>query len=155
METLPATLSDVTRTARPILERIVWATVATVGPDGRPRTRLMHPVWFWDAATPYALVSTRPTPLKRAHVAAQPAISCHYWDPQHDTVTVDARAEWVPDADRADVWARIHAVAEPVGFDPAMIWPDGPTSPECAFLRFEAHRILARPVGAEPLRWDR
>jgi hypothetical protein len=41
-------LQDVSEIARSIIERIVWATVATVGPNGRQRTRLMHPVWFWN-----------------------------------------------------------------------------------------------------------
>ena len=27
--------------------RIVWASVATVEPDGRPRTRILHPIWEW------------------------------------------------------------------------------------------------------------
>ncbi|MEL6983315.1 MAG: pyridoxamine 5'-phosphate oxidase family protein, partial [Actinomycetota bacterium] len=93
--------------ARSIVERVVWATVATVGPDGRPRTRLMHPVWFWDADTPTALVSARPTPLKVRHLAAQPAISCHYWDPEHHTVAIDAVASWVPLDRRQAAWDRI------------------------------------------------
>jgi hypothetical protein len=25
--------------------RMVWCDMATVGPDGRPRTRIVHPVW--------------------------------------------------------------------------------------------------------------
>ena len=25
--------------------RIAWATVATVGADGAPRTRILHPIW--------------------------------------------------------------------------------------------------------------
>ena len=28
--------------------RIVWASVATVGTDDRPRTRILHPIWKWD-----------------------------------------------------------------------------------------------------------
>ena len=27
------------------IARIAWATVATVGPDGAPRTRILHPIW--------------------------------------------------------------------------------------------------------------
>lgn len=148
-----AELSDVRDLARPIIERVVWATVATVGPDGAPRTRLMHPVWFWDGGTPSALVSARPTPLKIAHVAAQPAVSCFYWDPAHDTVAIDARAEWVPAAHRSQAWERIRGVAEPVGFDPALIWPGGPDSDDCGFLHLTAHRIVGTPAGATGLRW--
>ena len=30
--------------------RMVWCDMATVGPDGRPRTRVAHPVWEGDTA---------------------------------------------------------------------------------------------------------
>ena len=30
--------------------RMVWCDMATVGPDGRPRTRIVHPVWEGDTA---------------------------------------------------------------------------------------------------------
>lgn len=148
---------DIERSARPHVERIVFATVATVGPDGSPRTRVMHPVWFWDGGeegrSPTALVSARPTPLKRAHVAHQPIVSCSYWDPEHATVTIEATAAWVADDERAEVWERIRAVPAPIGFDPSMIWPDGPSSIGCAFLRLEAHRIRVTAGGLDPVRW--
>lgn len=147
-------LSTVGPVARSIIERVVWATVATVGPDGRPRTRLLHPVWFWEDDPPTALVAARPTRLKLDHLAAQPVVSCHYWDPQHDTVAIEAEAAWVPREDRASAWAAIAAQPEPVGFDPAIIWPDGSAAEDCAFIRLTAHRITARPVGTPGLRWD-
>ena len=149
----PAVLSDAIAAARPIVERVVWATVASVGPDGRPRTRLMHPVWFWDGDVPTALVSARPTRLKLAHLAAQSAVSCHYWDPAHDTVAIDAVAAWVPAGDRAAAWAAVASVPEPVGFDPAIVWPGGPGADDCAFLHLAAHRILAPPVGRPAVTW--
>ena len=31
-----------------LAHRIVWGTVATVDPEGRPRTRILHPIWEWD-----------------------------------------------------------------------------------------------------------
>ncbi len=44
---------------------------------------------------------------------------------------------------------RVAAPEPPVGFDPAMIWPDGPTDPGCGFLEVVAHRILATPAAGE------
>ena len=44
MSTLAATAPGFVELAH----RIVWATVATVGPDGQPRTRILHPIWEWD-----------------------------------------------------------------------------------------------------------
>lgn len=142
--------------ARAIVERIVWCTVATAGPDGEVRTRLMHPVWWWsgDDGVPFALVSARrATPVKERHLAANPIVSCFYWDPAHDTVAIDATARWVEGGARAAAWEAVKGVAPPVGFDPAMIWPDGPTDPGCGFLRFEAHRLVVAPVGQPKLHW--
>ena len=28
--------------------QIVWASVATVDTDGKPRSRILHPFWEWD-----------------------------------------------------------------------------------------------------------
>jgi len=154
MATTLLPLPEVLETAAPIVERVVWCTIATAGPDGQPRTRLMHPVWSWlDDDVPTALVSARPTPVKVAHLAANPRVSCFYWDPAHDTLAIDATAEWVPADRRADAWDRIAAVPPPVGFDPAIIWPDGPTSDDCGFLALRAHRIVATPAGKPGLRW--
>jgi hypothetical protein len=74
MPTSTSTLELVTDVARPIVERIVWCTVTTVG--RAPRSRLMHPVWWWDGGNPVALVTARPTALKRRHLAANPVVSC-------------------------------------------------------------------------------
>ncbi len=154
MDAKNATLAEVTLVAQPIAERIVWCTVTTVGPSGVPRSRLMHPVWRWDGDRPTALVTARPTPLKVRHLRHQPKVACFYWDPLHDTLAIDATAEWLDEAGRIDAWDLIKSVPPPVGFDPAMIWPDGPRSPDCAMLRLHAHRVVATPVGQPRLRWS-
>jgi general stress protein 26 len=154
MRTSLTDLANVAAVARPIVERVIWCTVTTVGADGVPRSRLMHPVWWWDGS-PGALVTARPTPLKVRHLAANPRVTCFYWDPAHDTVAIDATARWLDDAERADAWEAVKAVPSPVGFDPAMIWPDGPASPGCAMLRFTADRIVATPAGQPGVRWPR
>ncbi|MCB0954222.1 MAG: pyridoxamine 5'-phosphate oxidase family protein [Microthrixaceae bacterium] len=154
---MPSRRADLTETvavARPIVERIVWATVATAGADGEPRTRIMHPVWFWEGEVPTALISARRTPVKVSHLEQNPSISCYYWDPAHDTVAVEGRTSWVPPERVADAWERVAAPEPPVGFDPAMIWPDGPTDPGCGFLEVVAHRILATPAAREGLLWS-
>jgi hypothetical protein len=83
-------------------------------------------------------------------------VSCSYWDPQHDVAVAECLAEWV--TDRHEAWERIASVPAPVGFDPATIWPDGPDSPDCAFLRLEPWRLsvntAARMIAGErPLTW--
>lgn len=145
---------EIAALARPIVERIVFATVATVSPSGRVRTRVMHPVWFWNAPTPTALISARRTPLKIAHIGSGAEISCSYWDPAHETVTIEAMARWVEGDQVEAAWQRVAAVDPPVGFDPAIVWPDGPGSDDCGFLRLRAHRIRVTAGGLEPQRWS-
>ena len=84
-------------TAQSIVEDIVWATASTVSPNGVPRSRLVHPVWYWPAGGPVGYVASRPTPLRVAHIEAHPTMALFYWSPKHDTVAIDATAEWVPD----------------------------------------------------------
>jgi hypothetical protein len=149
-----AALPVVVDIAAPIVQRIVWAAVATVSPDGEPRTRLMHPVWDWAAEpAPTALVTARATPLKLSHVRAQPVLSCFYWDPAQDTVAIDAVARWLEPSERPAAWDAIKAVDPPVGFDPAIVWPDGPDSPGWAMLQLTARRVLARPAGTAGVMW--
>lgn len=128
--------------------RIVWATVATVGPDGRPRTRILHPLWSWDGEALTGIVATGPTPLKRAHLDHSPHLSLTYWDPSQDVATADCEAAWIlDDAGKAEVWRSFVEAPAPVGYDPAIIpvWADGPGSPAFAGLRLAPHRLRVMP----------
>jgi len=128
--------------------RIVWTTAATVGPDGQPRTRILHPLWTWDGESLSGVVATGPTPLKRAHIDHSPHISFNYWDPTQDTCTADCRVEWIlDDAGREAVWQALAEAPEPVGYDPAIIpwWADGPRSPAFAGLRLTPQRLRVMP----------
>lgn len=113
----------------------------------------MHPVWFWEGDAPYTLVTARPTPLKVRHLATHRGIAYFYWDPAHDTARIDATATWLNRAEYPDAWRQIATVAPPVVLDPAIFWPDGPDSPDCAFLRFDAHRAVATRAGRPSSRW--
>src|SRR5213594_3991377 len=75
------------------VSRIVWCTVATVDRQGRPRTRILHPIW--EGTTGW--IATGRHTLKTKHLAKNPWVSCSYWDQQHQQVYVDAKAEWVDD----------------------------------------------------------
>jgi hypothetical protein len=136
--------------------RIVWATVATVAPDNRPWTRVLHPIWDWDGASLVGWIATGPTPLKRAHLEHSPFVSVGYWAPDHDTCTADCRATWYTDDETCRrVWDRFLHGPAPVGYDPAIVppWKDGPTSPAFAALRLEPSRLRVQP-GAVMLRGE-
>jgi hypothetical protein len=135
--------------------RIVWCSAATVDRAGRPRSRILHPIWPWGGTLSGAVtgaltgwVATSPTPLKRAHLAAHPYVSLTYWDPSHDTCTAECAAVLLVDDDtRTEVWNRFADAPAPVGYDPAIIpaWTS-PTSDAFAVLRLTPWRLRVMPA---------
>ena len=72
--------------------RIVWASVATVDRSGRPRSRVLHPIWEWDGERLTGWIATDPAGLKRAHLDRVPYLSCNYWAADHDTCVAECDA---------------------------------------------------------------
>jgi hypothetical protein len=121
--------------------------VATVDPGGRPRTRVLHPIWEWDGEALTGWIATSPNSPKAQDLAAQPAISLTYWDATHDTCTADCMTTWddTPEL-RAEGWRRFAEGPAPVGYDPSMIpqWT-GPAAPEFGILRLAPDRLRLMP----------
>ena len=127
--------------------RIVWATVATVGVDGRPRTRILHPLWEWDGTDLVGWIATSPLSSKRADIDATPVVSATYWNPEQDTCTADADVTWILDDDgRRDLWERFASAPAPVGYVPSLVpaWTD-PTVPAFGGLRLSSTRLRVMP----------
>jgi hypothetical protein len=113
--------------------RIVWCSVATVDHQGRPRSRILHPLWEWDGTSLVGWIATGPTPTKRSHLARSPFVSCS--------------ADWYfDDATRIAVWDKFVNAPPPVGYDPSLIpsW-DSPTAEAFAVLRLEPWRLRVFP----------
>lgn len=130
---------------------IVWASAATVDADGKPRSRMLHPLWEWDGTDLFGWVATIPTPLKRSHLAAHPYMSVSYWDPRQDTCSADCLVEWYTDDDTCTaVWQKFATGPEPVGYDPTIIpqWKAGPTADAFAVLRLAPYRLRVMPAAA-------
>jgi hypothetical protein len=142
-----------------VAHRIVWCTVATVDRLGRPRSRILHPYWEFDGEQLVGWIVTRPTPVKVAHLARTPYLSCSYWDPAHDVAIADCHAEWIDDvATRQRVWELYREAPEPLGFDFWSTFPDGPPSEIVSLLRLRPYRLritgLATLSGQKaPLSW--
>ena len=142
-----------------IAHRVVWSTVTTVDRAGRPRTRVLHPLWRLEPDGVRGWITTRRTPVKSAHLRANPQVSCAYLAPDHDVAFFDGVASWVVDpVGRREAWEAFRAVPPPVGYDPVAIFPGGPDSPDFAVLAVRPHRIqtlrgaaLAR--GERPWLW--
>lgn len=126
--------------------RIVWSTVATVDSQGRPRSRILHPLWQWDGTQLVGWVGTGPTPTKQAHLRQSPFVSVTYWAPDHDTCTAECRASWGDATTRRQVWELFSTTPEPVGYNPTMIpgW-DSPEAETFAVLRLEPWRLRVFP----------
>ncbi|MBJ7338636.1 pyridoxamine 5'-phosphate oxidase family protein [Mycolicibacterium sp.] len=155
-------LDEIAPAFRDMAHSIVWASVATVDRDGRPRTRILHPIWEWDSKELFGWIATVPTPLKRAHLDAHPEMAVSYWTPSQDTCSAECAVQWHTDDDtRRLVWDRFANGPEPVGYDPFIIpmWREGPTSDQFAVLRLTPYRlrVMAGTVmtagEGEPLAW--
>jgi general stress protein 26 len=93
----------------------VWCSVATVDRGGRPRSRVLHPIWEGTIGW----ITTNAGSHKAKHLEAMPFISCGYVDPS-TPLYVDCAVEWVDDVDtKRRVWDYIKSQPEPYGFDPA------------------------------------
>jgi len=130
-----------------VAHRIVWCTVATVDADGRPRTRILHPIWEWDGEALTGWIATSPLSPKRRDLDANPVVSLTYWDQSHDVATADCATEWITDPDgKREVWRRFAEGPAPVGYDPSII--PGWTSPDVegfGGLRLTPDRLRVMP----------
>ena len=142
-----------------VAHRIVWCTVATVDRSNRPRSRVLHPYWELDGDTLTGWITTRPTPLKRAHLDHSAYASCSYWDATHDVAVAECHAEWVADvAVKEHAWELFRSADGPLGHDPYAIWPDGPEDPDAGVLRLAPWRLRVAGMDAllgrsQPLIW--
>lgn len=127
--------------------RIVWCATATVDASGRPRTRILHPIWEFDGSSLTGWILTSPVSPKAADLDANPVVSLTYWHPTHDTCTADCTTSWDDTAEgRAAGWERFASGPEPVGYDPRIIpfWPN-PDAPAFGVLRLKPHRLRVMP----------
>ena len=100
---MPGSFAEVRDEFLRITGDVVWCTVATVDTRGRPRTRILHPIWEVIEDRPVGWIGTTRSPLKTRHLAANPYVSCGYWSPAQETVYADCRAAWA-DGERERVW---------------------------------------------------
>jgi general stress protein 26 len=136
------------------ITRIVWCTVSTVDRKGRPRSRILHPIW--EGSTGW--IATGRHTLKTKHLEKNPYVSLSYWDPQHEQVYADCRAEWDDSMDqKRRIWDLYKTTPPPLGYDPGMIWKGGPEDPTFGILKLTPWRIelfaLRDMMGGGPQVW--
>jgi hypothetical protein len=130
----------------------VFCTATTVDPHGRPRNRMLHPVFVVRDGQPIGWALTGRTPAKTRHLAQNPHMACSFWNPSHDTVFVDCVAEWVDDdREKEEVWALFRDTPQPLGWGEEGLAGYGPDRWRAALftpLRLNPWRVQVMP-GAE------
>ncbi len=110
-------------------------------------SRILHPIWEWDGENLTGWVGTSPTPIKRAHLAANPYMSLNYWTPAQDTCVAECHAELAfDDETRTRIWNLFLNGPPPVGYDPTLIpaWTS-PTVPAFAVIKLRPWRLRVFP----------
>jgi hypothetical protein len=145
MAATATSFSELERDFVRITTETVFCTATTVDEQGRPRGRMLHPIFVVRDGRPIGWVLTGKTPLKSRHLAANPHVSCSYWTPAHDTVFVDCVAAWVEGEDeKQEVWRLFLETPRPLGYGTdglAGYGPDEWRSPAFTPLRLEPWRV--------------
>src|SRR5579884_237444 len=95
------------------VRQAVWCNMATVDAQGRPRSRVIHPLW--EGSTGW--ITTRRNSHKGKHLAKHPYVSLAYIANIAKSVYADCQAEWVDDLGaQQHVWALASATPAPLGF---------------------------------------
>ncbi|MGQ4268794.1 pyridoxamine 5'-phosphate oxidase family protein [Nocardiopsis changdeensis] len=136
------TFADLREDFDAVVGSVNYATMVTVDAKGRPRTRVLIPVWETEGDEPRGWLATYRTPVKAAHLANNPHVTFSYWNPTQNTASVDATAAWTEDpADRRRVWDLYRYGSPPgAGYDPSGFWK-GPDDPELSVLRVDPWRV--------------
>jgi hypothetical protein len=134
---------------------IVLCTVTTVDPQGRPRSRILHPIFTVRDDRPIGWVLTAPTPVKARHLAANPHVACSYWSPAQNIVYVDCVATWVTEqAEKGDVYELFRTTPPPLGYGEAGLAGFGSEGSHSALftpLRLDRRRIQVMAGKEYPL----
>jgi general stress protein 26 len=120
------------------VREIVWCTVATTDGKGRPRSRVLHPLW--EGSTGWILTSRHSR--KEKHLAGNPYVSLSYANQELEQVYADCRAEWEDRSpEKSRIWDLFASTPPPVGYDPIAFWPGGKQDPTFGVLRLTPWRI--------------
>ncbi|MDH3641231.1 MAG: pyridoxamine 5'-phosphate oxidase family protein [Gammaproteobacteria bacterium] len=137
-----ANFSDLRDKFKEITERIVWCTVTTMDGQGRPRSRILHPIWEHEEEGTTGWIATGRESHKARHLEGNPFVSLTYWDPQHEQTIIDCKAEWQDDQPtKGRIWDLLKNTPEPVGYDPIAFWQGGASDPTFGVLKLRPWRL--------------
>ena len=155
-----STFEEIAEAFNERVNRIVWCTFTTMDRKGRPRSRILHPVW--EGSTGW--IATGRTSHKSKHLANNPHVSLVYFDNPpgnpmgQQQVYVECTTEWQDDqAEKERVWNLIKDAPPPVGYDPAMFFQTV-ENPDFGALKLTPWRVEVSALsdmmtGAQPQIW--
>lgn len=105
------------------VHQMVWCNVATVDGHGRPRSRVLHPIWEVVHGRPLGWIATGRHTLKAKHLAARPYLSIAYVADPLKPIYAECQAEWADDLATKDrIWNWFKETPPPLGYDNALFW---------------------------------
>jgi general stress protein 26 len=118
--------------------RAILCTAATVDARGRPRSRILHPLW--EDRRGWILTGRQST--KSRHLTRHPYVSLTYWDNEQEQVHVDCQVAWRDDLPtRRRLWELFRTTPPPAGYDPSPFFPGGPEDSGFGCLELVPWRI--------------
>jgi general stress protein 26 len=126
-----------------VIQKVIWPAMTTADRKGRPRARIVHPIW--EGSTGW--VVTGRSSFKSKHLDKTPYVSCAYVDaaglsPVANQAYAECATEWVDDvAEKKRVWELFKSYPEPYGYDPATFFPGGAEDPELGILKLTPWRV--------------
>ena len=127
----------------------VYCSMATVDRKGRPRSRILDPIW--DGPIGWAI--SWPASHKKKHLAINPYVSLAYVHDRDKPTYADCRSEWVTDEDeKIRVWELFKNTPPPLGFDPEPHY-GSIHHPYYGLLKFTPWRIELGALVGEPIIW--
>ncbi|TCO44248.1 pyridoxamine 5'-phosphate oxidase family protein [Actinocrispum wychmicini] len=125
-----------------ITDDVIWCSVTTVDDAGRPRSRILHPLWEIVDGRPVGWVVTGRTPVKARHLAANPNVAVSYWSPDQRVVLAECVASWVQDVEtKSRVWDLFMTTPPPRGYDLSGFIPDGAADAAFTPLRLDPRSV--------------
>ena len=125
--------------------RMAWCNLATLDGRGRPRSRVVHPIW--DGATGW-IGTLRSTPKVR-EITRDPHISLAYIGDVARPVYADCLATWIDaPSEKTRIWELFRSAPPPLGYDPASVFGSA-DNPDFGLLKLTPWRLEVTnwPVG--------
>lgn len=144
-----------------IVSETAWCSLSTVDGKGRPRSRIVHPIWEVTNDRPVGFIFTANAGVKGKHLAANPNVSFAYWHPSQNVILGESTATWVDQDDfdtKQRVWDLFTTTPPPLGYDLTLFGMDSPRNPMFTLLRLEPWRVQVLrgeefPQNIQPRLW--